>query len=275
MQSIVLYFNELCLKSTPIELDQEFHWRAGVAGLAEAIDSVLALRPDGNIAFPLESWIDDCGGCPLCVRFRQQLPKDRYRRLLLRVKKISDLDRPDKREVHFSGHAAFGLTLADMAADEWMHGWAVSLALSHSPWLQSTIAGQRLVLNDQGDFDDPIKCVVGHLSSANHVKHWQAEIRDWGANIAASCELTVIDGHPVVMYPGPLEHGPAHVHLLESPGSRRTLAQFEIDQFRRYKGLPTWDTQMKEWITKHREPLLRSWDRCQRGGLPYTLDNDP
>lgn len=162
--------------------------------------------------------------------------------------------------------------LADMAADEWNHGWAVSLSLPNSPWLQHTVAAQRFVLNDQGNLDGPTECVVGHLSSSYHVQHWQAEILDWGSTIAPSCELAVINGHPVVMFPGPLEHGPPHVHLLESRVSHRTLAKYRIDQFERPKGPPVWDAEMKAWITEHRERLLQSWNRCQRGGHPYALE---
>jgi len=272
MQALVLYLNELCLAPEPTELDQEYRWTMGAAGLAEAIDSVLAIRPDGNVALPPGSWDADCGGFPLRTRFQQRMSPDKYRRLLVRIRQLSNANVVLEREVQFSGREALGLTLADAAAQDWTHSWAVSLSLSNSPWLHHSVPAQRFVLNDQGMLDGPTECVVGHLSCGDHVKHWQAEIRDWGSKVATSSELAVINGHPIVMYPGPLEHGPAHVHLLESRGSRVTLAKYEINQFKRYKGRPDWDIEMRAWINTNRDQLLRSWDRCQRGGHPYALE---
>lgn len=271
MQSIVLYFNELCFESNSPRIYQEHHWIAAIDELSLVIESVLKIRPDCNISFPLDSWFADCAGNALSERFRKRLSRDRYRRLLLRIKKIADENGPLLREVHFLQNAALGLTLADVAASAWTHGWAVSLPFSNSPWLQHTVAAERFVLNDQGILDGPIQCDVSHMSCVKHVEQWEIDIRDWGATIAPSCELAMLNEHPIVMYLGPREHGPAHVHLLVSRGSRETLAKYEINQFNRCKGRPDWDVAMRDWIAEHRDQLLRSWDRCQLGGFPYAI----
>jgi hypothetical protein len=175
-------------------------------------------------------------------------------------------------EVSVSNECGLGLTLADLASNLWGQGWAISIPVPNSPWLQSTIAAEKFLLNDRAELEGPTECEVDHLSTGVHVQYWQDNLRDWGATVAASSELAVLDGHPVVMYPAPLEHGPAHVHLLEGRGHHKTIAKYEIDEFRRYLGEPTWDAQMKEWVTTYRDQLMRSWERCQRGGHPYVLE---
>lgn len=268
MQPLQLYFNELCLKVVFDGPSDAY----GISECAILFNQFFAVRADGKIAFPLNSWNEDFGGLPLRVHLSKHLSKDQYRRLLTRVKHISNVEIPLDREISLSDERGLGLTLADLAKELWGQGWAISIPIPNSVWLQASIAAERFVLNDQAELEGPTACVIDHLSNDLHVHHWQSALRDWGSTVAASSELALIDGHPVVMYSAPLEHGPAHVHLLESRNLRKTIAKYEIAQFRRYSGEPRWDTQMNQWITMHRDQLLRSWERCQRGGHPYVLE---
>lgn len=274
MEALVLYFNELCLFKELNEPDRDDQWAQCVEGFVQVIERILAIRAECRIAFGPGTWHADCGGNSLCERIRQGLSgsKDRYRRLLMKIKQLPKDNIELGREIRFSGHTTVGLTLADMAANEWFHGWAISLSFPNSSWLAPELATQRFTLTEKGELDGPTDCTVGHLSSLDHVLRWHIEIQDWGATVAQSSVLDMIEGHPIVMYSAPLEHEPPHVHLLESPNSHQTLAKYRIDVFERPKGPPKWDAVMKIWVSTHREQLLRSWKRCQRGGHPYVLE---
>jgi hypothetical protein len=67
------------------------------------------------------------------------------------------------------------------------------------------------------------------------------------------------------------QYTPDFLHLLDQ-GSRNSLAKYRIDVFERPEGPPTWDTEMKAWVTQYRDQLLRSWTRCQQGGFPFELE---
>lgn len=268
MQPLFLYFNELCLNMGAAQAVPN----SGLSECASLFDEFFSVRADGFVAFPPNTWNENCGDVPLRVQLSRHLSKDQYRRLLTRVKQVSDAEIPLEREVFVSNERGLGLTLADLAGNLWGQGWAISVPVPGSAWLDHKVTAQRFALNDQAELEGPTTCDVDHLSRDVHVKHWQEDLRDWGATISPSSELAQLDGHPIVMYSAPLEHGPAHVHLLEGRGHHKTIAKYEIEQFCRYMGEPTWDVQMKEWVNSNREQLLRSWDRCQRGGHPYALE---
>src|SRR3990167_7936400 len=169
MPPIVLYFNELCSKCNPPTSSEEHHWIAAVDQLSMVIDRVFTIRKDSHISFPLDSWFVERDGQTLCDRFRRQLTKDRYLRLLSRIRRCEDEHIPMSSEVRFLEKSAVGLTLADVAASAWTHGWAVSLPFPDSPWLQHSVAAERFVLTDQGILDGPVPCTVNHLSKEAHV----------------------------------------------------------------------------------------------------------
>jgi len=37
------------------------------------------------------------------------------------------------------------------------------------------------------------------------------------------------------------------------------------------EGRNEWDHAMEAWVKVHRDELLLSWERCQRGGHPYRI----
>jgi hypothetical protein len=251
-------------------------WAQHAERFVQTIDEVLALRKECNVTFGPGAWHADCGGTSLSERVRQTQvsSKDRYRRLLSRVRQLPVENVLQEREVQFAGKPTVGLMLADMAAHTWENGWTVSFAIPNSSWLASSIAAQRLLLLQNGDIEGPTDCTIGHVSSTDHVAEWRTKIQDWGMHIAESSVLDMLGAHPIVMYSAPLEHEPPHVHLLESANSHNTLAKYRIDvvtRIDRPRGPATWDTTIKTWINDHRDQLLRSWERCQRGGHPYKL----
>jgi hypothetical protein len=170
--------------------------------------------------------------------------------------------------VYWNEESAHGLTLAEA-----IQSWAVSLFLDDTVWTQPSVTAQRYELDESsGNLNGPTPSAIRHLSDTSHAQHWATEIRDWGAIVAQSCVLDKIKGLSVVMYQGPKEHNPPHVHLLDKQ-SGNSLAKYRIDVFERPKGPPTWDAEMKVWVTRYREQLLKSWARCQQGGLPFEIEN--
>lgn len=246
-------------------------WLEALDNLAKALDSAFALRHDCRLGFPPDCWNADCGGLPLAQRFRNSLSKERYLRVLARAVHLSGGDLDLAREVRFQGAASVSMTCADMAAARAGRGWVASLAANNSHWQVHTLQGARTVLQDSGESTGPDPCEIGNLAAESHVQHWRSDLLDWGRTVAASAHLADVAGHPVVMYSAPLEHGPPHVHLLESRNAPRTLAKYRIDVFERAKGPPHWDAEMREWVADYQDQLLQSWQRCQAGGHPYAL----
>lgn len=265
MQPLVIYLNEQCLKDTP----EDYRWETGVQKLCNVIDDFFKLRTDAHIALPAGQWQADCGGLHFYERLKNAYPnKDNYLRLLPKIKSLTHSDVQLLHEVYWDGKPAHGLTLAVT-----VQSWAVSLFLDDTVWAQPSVTAQRYELDESsGNLNGPSPSDIRHLSDVLHTQHWAAEIRDWGATVAPSCVLGKIKGLSVVMYPGPKEHNPPHVHLLDKQ-SGNSIAKYRIDIFERPNGPPTWDAEMKAWVILYREQLLKSWARCQQGGLPFEIEN--
>jgi hypothetical protein len=263
MQPFIIYFNEKCLSRMP----EKYHWETGVKDLCNTIDDFFSVRPDAGIAFPAGKLQFDCGGLPLSTRIKEAYPnRDKYRKLLTKIRNLPNLDIQLLKNVYWEEKLAHGLTLADS-----INSWAVSLFLKDTHLALAIITVQRYELDEVNDkFIGPNESTIKHLSTTSHTQQWIAEIRDWGATVASSCTLEKINGYPVVMYQGPKEHNPPHVHLLDKK-SGASLAKYEIEEFSRIKGPPTWDADMKIWIAQYRDQLLKSWARCQQGGLHFII----
>jgi Domain of unknown function (DUF4160) len=270
MQILTLYFNELCLNNPPSGAALFKH----IDDFIASIEAAIMLRPDCQLGFIEGDWRADCNGQPLAERIKQQLSnnRSRYQRLLPKIKNLHRNEIPLEREIQYQGTFAIGLTLADLAAHQCAHGWAISVA-NGSQWSEHQISAERYILSENGDMDAPDGCYIKHLSKSDHLDSWRTQLQDWGAVIAQSCTLDMLGSHPIVMYPAPKEHNPPHVHLLSSDSSY-TLAKFRIADFVREEGKPNWDAAMKIWLKTYQTQLLKSWERCQRGGHPYKLEKD-
>ena len=267
MQPLTIYFNELCL----VKIRNPSVEYQAFSDCARLLNKFFSIRTDGKVAYSENSKNHIIAQMPFFMHFESYLKRDQYRRLLSRLKNVVDTEIPLDRDVEVDGVSSLGLTLADLAAIQSGNGWAISLPLKDSPWLHPHIEAHRSVLNQQAIIEKPVPCKVAHLSLEAHLGHWQQELQDWGTSISVSSKLDELDGHPIVMYSSPREHGPAHVHLLASKTNNKTLAKYRIEDFCRYEGQPIWDTEMQHWITTYRDQLLRSWERCQKGHHPYEL----
>ncbi len=159
------------------------------------------------------------------------------------------------------------MTLSHLA-----QSWVFSFPMPNSPWISFDIAATECRLEDQdiGEY----ACSIRQLASKDHAAHWLNDLADWGREVAADNILWEFADHVIEMYP--LDHGYAHVHLVArgeygAGGRAKTVAKYRIDRFERMEGPPRWDWDMREWIETHKDQLLLSWGRCQKGGHPYRI----
>lgn len=263
MQSITIYFNERCTENIPIG----FQWDDCIKNLSCVIENFLEMRNDAKIALPHGQWLADCGGLHFYERLKNVHPnREKYRKIVSKFRTLTETDLQLMQETLWDNQPAHGLNLADS-----INSWAVILSIAGSAWINHRIEANRHSLDADGNITPPILIDIRNLSSKDHALHWAEKILDWGLTPLPSCVLDKINGHPIVMYQGPLEHNPPHVHLLDQ-GSRKSLAKYRIDIFERPQGPPDWDSEMEIWISRYRDQLLRSWIRCQRGGFPYKIE---
>lgn len=265
MQPLIIYFNEKSMHGSLTKHE----WQTELQKLCGLIDNFFKLR--NNVEF---SFIDEHWKAILCEStLRDQLfktYKQHYKASYqLFLKKISvNLTNklPLLSEVHWNNQIAHGITLAESKKS-----WVLSIHKSHKDWSKEIINGQRHELDDSGNLPAPTPCEIRNLADDTHIEYWKSYIYDWGLIVAESCILDTLNGHSIVMYPGPKEHNPPHVHVLNK-GSSSTLAKYRIQDCMLEDGKPTLNAEIKKWITDHRSQLLSSWERCQRGGHPYKLE---
>lgn len=262
MQALIFFFNELSAPAAEPNHDA-FHklWANNFAALFVELEKI---RSDFRIWFSV-----DISNLPFNHLKSQQ--RDLYRRLIRRIKPRSGTDFQLDNEVRFNGSPTLGFTLAQHSANLYGHGWSISFDSHDSNWKTSYVQAQKYKLLDDGLLDGPFDCQIEHISSHLHISEWREKICDWGLEVSSSAILDYIDGHPLVMYSAPAEHGPAHVHLLERKNSRVTLAKYRIDNCSRMQGPPTWDSPVSTWIECYRPQLVRSWDECQKGRHPFKI----
>ncbi len=267
MKPVTLYFNELCLQKpsglSPAEIASAF------SSLVQVMDHAIEIRQkifsDCAFGFVDGLWHAEWQGQSISTRLRQACGNERtrYQRLLTKIRPLAD-DVTLMREVHWRSQPAKAMTLADLT-----DSWVIGLALA-GDWQTSTIDAERTSLDEQGEsLTQPI--AIGHLAEKSHIEIHRANLQDWGAQIAASAVLDYVGSMAIVMYQGPKEHNPPHVHVL-LPNSSTTFAKYRIEDGVREKGPPDIDKAMKEWLAKYQSQLLRSWVRCQQGGMPYRLE---
>ncbi len=271
MSKYTLYFNELSLHPSFLR-NLGNHWQAAALNFYETIFQIKNSSSDFSIGILpglLETLI---GEKPFRAQISSNLTKTQYLHLLAKFRPIGISEQALCHEAIFVNLSATGLLLARLSGLNGHGCWATSFMLPETPWNQRSLEIEMFSLGDQGEISNCSAVAINHLASPAHVESWRRELLDWGKEVLSSCEIDMLNEHPIAMYSGPLEHGPPHVHLLSSRSDHKTIAKYRIDTFERQKGPPNWDTQMREWVLKYQAQLLISWCRCQEGGRPYALD---
>lgn len=268
MMTLNIYFNEL---SIIYKYNSEAEVYNCILKLTACLDNILSIRSDVEIKFPFSILDKDILGTSLRNRIKQcQSNKDRYLRLISKFKQLKNEEIPLDTNVYHNDESAIALTLADKTKAEFGNGWVISVVNSSGFWCNNEIYGVRVALSESGELPPSTICIIDNFSKPDHTEKSKQALLDWGNSVAPSCVIGEISGHPIVMYSAPLEHNPPHVHLLVNSGGA-TLAKYRIKDFEREKGNNDFDKEMKAWLIKYREQLLRSWQRCQLGLHPYKI----
>jgi len=263
VQPLVLYFNEYSCPGRDPAPDAAGVWQSWALTLWEGLREVRRYQAQYWVSFPSEQWHAICHGKPLSAWLQLWLGRDRYRWLLALVRNHSNS--PDLcREVYYDDQHALGMTLALLGET-----WVFSFPKSDSPWLEPRLSAREVVLDESNGMLREEDCEILHIACRQHAEYWREQLADVGRIVAEANEITQMQRNSIDMYP--LDHGYPHVHLVERLWPRRTLAKFRIDRFARLEGRSEWDHAMERWIEAHREELLLSWARCQRGGHPYRV----
>jgi len=264
MRSLIIYFNEYSSPDSISDNQGLENLRRWFLLLWAQIDNIRKIRTDYKLSISTLQWNEILFDKPLFIWFEHWLSRDQFRWLL--SKTIDNQDEvPDLfSEVYFNNRPARGLTRAHLS-----QSWAFSFPQENSPWLEPIINCREIRIDEQGNSGEA-DCIIKHISKSPHVNHWQSELADYGKIVASTNVISSIQGHSVVMYP--LDHSYPHLHLVENSTPRRTIAKYRIDVFERMEGTKEFDKIMCEWITDKNSELLRSWERCKRGGHPYSIN---
>lgn len=269
MRPLSLYFNELSSSEMEPDARSWSEWQNCATRLFTCLREASRQQQEFELVFPEGHWHGLCGAKPLSAWMKDWLGRDNYRWLLARIRNRA-APRSDDCEVRFASKSAAGLTFAHLAGS-----WAVSFPVSNSPWTSEIVAALEFRLDAEGVSE--CNCEIRNLAHEGHACHWAKDLADWGCVLADNYRIGNVAGYAIAMYP--LDHLPPHIHLIdpesftEVNGRRRpkTLAKYRVDRLELMEGASRWNNEMYLWIEDHREALLRSWDRCQRGYHPYCI----
>jgi len=261
LRPLIVYLNERSLCANATVGAGEYELKAAADQLWRGLRVARRERRELSLAVTSADWHAQLLNLPFSVQMRRWLGADRYTQLLGILRHSEHT--LASIEVAHSGTVSAGLTLALIA-----NSWAISLVRAMSPWAGTTIRARRFELLDNGNAAEE-DCDVRNIGTEAHGVYWTETIQGWGQAEAANNELALVAEHVVEMYP--LDHGYPHVHLVSRNPPGRTVAKYRVDVFSRLEGLPDFDNAMRNWIEEHREALLQSWLRCQKGQHPYRL----
>lgn len=269
MHPYIVFFNELCVENITQNLAPE-QWQEAVSIFSVTASKLLPLRRDLKIGFLHGTLNHDCHGTSLLDSLRSRMRRDAYLLLLKRTEHFGNDDLPLLTDALFEKKSGKGILLAAKSSLSTSFGCTVSLDTG-ATWKQDTLVVCCSELEEGSTDLIESEISLAHISCNDHVAKWENKLIDWGKTIATSWKIFEFHGMPIVMYPGPKEHPPAHIHLLDANGSGNTIAKYEILNFSRAKGPPTWDAEIEHFINTHRADLLRSWKRCQAGEKPISI----
>jgi hypothetical protein len=270
MASQTIFFNDLCVEDA-VQSSTQNSWIEGLATFSNAIKQVLLLKGNLKIGFHQNAINAQIHGKSLWDHFRNGLQKEAYVLMLKNVEYLDDSQLLSDVKVSFDLRVSSGISHTVESIRSTAFGCAISISLGELWSAESLNVNCEELDDDRVNIKKSSIVDVAHISSEKHIHRWRDDIMNWGYQIAKSWKIHEFNGMPVVMYPGPKEHPPAHVHLLENNGSGRTVAKYLVEVFERAKGPPTWDGYMKHFIDSNRETLLHSWELCQKGKKPIEI----
>lgn len=266
MRLLPICFNEHSLP-TQINTAQQVAQLSSCAGeLYACLQIIHKIRSDFYVEVAHESLHQIWGDKPVRVRLAQLLGRTAYQWLQTKIKPLSGGLETDV-EVYYQEKKSEGFTRAYLADT-----WAISTTVAPE-WKHDVIS---VVIHEiVGEEYKESVGAIPHLSQPPHVERWRREIFTWGETVSDNNVVKILGNFLITMYP--LDHDPPHIHLVD-PRPRAqgkgnyTVAKYRIDNFSRLEGPPTWDADVKSFVTENNERLLQSWTLCKSGGRPLKLD---
>lgn len=265
MVDLALYFNEHSLPPKIVTTGALQPWSDAAKLWIKALRELGNQHPRYRVLWPAGKLDDAYAGKPLRVWIKIWIGTEEYRRLQA---KMQSVNRPPQllREVCIGGFSAVGLTYAHL-----LETWACSFPVAESAWLTNSVKATERSMDSNCVMVES-DCEIDHISCIGHVVHWNSSLADWGQLISSTSRVGVVGTYSILMYSAPLEHGIAHVHVVEGK-NRKNIAKYRIDPFERMEGRQRdLDAAMQNWIATHKAGLLSSWDRCMRGDHPYVIE---
>lgn len=269
MDSQTIFFNDLCVEDAR-QLSTAHSWIDGLTSFSDAVKQVLLLKRNLKIGFHGDTLNTTIHNTSLWEHFRHSLQKEAWLLMLRNVEYFDESQLSPGINASFGSRNSVGISCAVESVRTTTFGCAISVNLANMWSTESLVVNCDELSDDQVDQRKSI-VEVAHISSKEHIERWRDSILNWGYQIANSWKIHELEGMPIVMYPGPKEHPPAHIHLLDRNGSGQTVAKYLIEVFERAKGPPIWDGYMKHFIESNRDVLLRSWELCQKGKKPIAI----
>ena len=111
---------------------------------------------------------------------------------------------------------------------------------------------------------------VCHLSLPNHAARWSEDLRNFRYAPAASAVIFDNGDFALKMYLN--DHNPPHIHVYVG-GISAAIVRFDLDpEVLRGRGLrDSMQTAVFALLSSRRSDLMRSWNRCRAGQLPFEL----
>src|ERR1035437_1462420 len=111
---------------------------------------------------------------------------------------------------------------------------------------------------------------IRNLSRREHVDIYREFIRSYGNTESTSSLVYEGDGFVVRMYLN--DHNPPHFHVMRRNTSE-TFARCAIQTLDVLSGslAPPLRPRVEGWARSRRAELMRNWDRCRSGRLPFSL----
>lgn len=262
---LVLFLNELSVDDEGIN---PHSFLTSIGELFNRLVSFLIERKDVKLGISSAFLNGVVAGRPLISWLESAISKDKFVFIKGRIVLPRNLNHGDGLdlllEVTYAGNSSLGMTLAHIR-----DSWVISLINEPNPWDQITIQAQKKEINENGEWGAVEPILIKNLSDTQHLEHWQQSIEEWGNVISGSSIISTVDGYHIVMYS--CDHLPPHIHLIKASTTQQ-VGKYTIDTFDVLETKePRMNNTLKEWINTNKASLLQSWERCQKGGRPYSI----
>lgn len=259
-----IYFNELSLYFPPLN-----DWDDSYRTLIKLKNEIIETRSDIRFAYTRKAISTTHNNIHLFENLKILIKnKDQYRRIINRITENNEEDQLELCIKAPQVNTEIDLIGAKLALANNSLIFSISTQFKNSNSKHFDIQIEKI---QPDGYIQITNQNLRHLSIIDHVETWKSEIISYGYKRSNSRTIKNFGGYSIVMYPGPKEHNPPHVHLI-SQDSKSDIAKYRIDVPLKIKGSQTeFHTDILEWINSNKNDLLNSWQHCQLGNHPFNI----